>query len=60
MLIDDVVATGRTLVAGMKLIPQCGAVVEPVVVALEIEMSPGRETITGEFPDIDLSSLFIK
>jgi len=60
LLIDDVMATGRTLVAGMKLIPQCGAVVEPVVVALEIEMSPGRETITGEFPDIDLSSLFIK
>ena len=60
LLIDDVLATGGTLVAGVKLIHQCGAVVESVVVALEIEGLPGRSSFAGAFPDIALNSLFVK
>ena len=60
LLIDDVLATGGTLVAGVKLIHQCGAVVESVAVALEIAELPGRDKFVGAFPDISLSSLFIK
>ena len=60
LLIDDVLATGGTLVAGVKLIHQCGAVVESVAVALEIEELPGRSKFAGAFPDISLNSLFIK
>jgi adenine phosphoribosyltransferase len=60
LLIDDVLATGGTLVAGVKLIHQCGAVVESVVVALEIAELPGRDKFAGTFPDIALNSLFVK
>ena len=60
LLIDDVLATGGTLVAGVKLIQQCGAVVESAVVALEIEGLPGRSSFLGAFPDIALNSLFVK
>ena len=60
LLIDDVLATGGTLVAGVKLIQQCGAVVESAVVALEIEGLPGRGSFLGAFPDIALHSLFVK
>ena len=60
LLIDDVLATGGTLVAGVKLIHQCGAVVESVAVALEIEELPGRNRFTESFPEISLYSLFVK
>jgi len=60
LLIDDVLATGGTLVAGVKLIQQSGAVVESAVVALEIAELPGRSSFLGAFPDIALNSLFVK
>ena len=60
LLIDDVLATGGTLIAGVKLIHQCGAVVENVAVALEIAELPGRDKFVGFFPDIALNSLFAK
>jgi adenine phosphoribosyltransferase len=60
LLIDDVLATGGTLVAGVKLIQQCGAVVESAVVALEIKGLPGRSYFVEAFPDIALNSLFVK
>jgi adenine phosphoribosyltransferase len=60
LLIDDVLATGGTLVAGVKLIHQCGAVVESIAVALEIAELPGRNKFAGTFPDITLNALFIK
>ncbi len=58
LLIDDVLATGGTLVAGVKLIHQCGAVVESVVVALEINELPGRRNFVSALPDVYLNSLF--
>lgn len=60
LLIDDVLATGGTLIAGVKLIHQCGAVVESVAVALEIGELLGRNKFIGAFPDISLNSLFVK
>ena len=60
LLIDDVLATGGTLIAGVKLIHQCGAVVESVAVALEINELLGRDKFVEAFPDISLNSLFLK
>ena len=60
LLIDDVLATGGTLMAGVKLIQQCGAVVESVAVAIEIAELLGRNKFVGEFPDVSLSALFVK
>ena len=59
-LIDDVLATGGTLVAGVNLIQRCWAVVESVAVALEINNLHGRSNFLGTFPDIPLNSLFLK
>jgi adenine phosphoribosyltransferase len=60
LLIDDVLATGGTLVAGVKLIQRCGAVVESVAVALEIDELLGRNNFSLAFPDISLNSLFVR
>ena len=60
LLIDDVLATGGTLVAGVKLIEQCGAVVESVAVALEINELLGKSNFARIFPDIALNSIFKK
>ena len=60
LLIDDVLATGGTLVAGVKLIEQCGAVVDSVAVALEISDLHGRNNFVSEYPKIELNSLFQK
>ena len=60
LLIDDVLATGGTLIAGVKLIHQCGATVESVAVALEIIELLGRSSFVGMFPDISLNSMFQK
>jgi adenine phosphoribosyltransferase len=60
LLIDDVLATGGTLVAGVKLIEQCGAVVDSVAVALEISDLHGRNNFVSTYPKIELNSLFQK
>jgi adenine phosphoribosyltransferase len=60
LLIDDVLATGGTLIASVKLIYQCGAVVESVAVALEINELSGRDKFVRAFPGISLNSLFVK
>ncbi len=60
LLIDDVLATGGTFIAAVKLIHRCGAIVESVAVALEINELLGRENFLKTFSDIPLNSLFIK
>ena len=60
LLIDDVLATGGTLVAGAKLIRQCGAVIASVAVVLEVAELSGRENFACTFPEIDCNALFIK
>jgi len=60
MLVDDVLATGGTLIASVKLLQQCGVVIDSVVVALEITGLPGRANFEKEFPDLKLSALIVK
>jgi adenine/guanine phosphoribosyltransferase-like PRPP-binding protein len=55
-----VLATGGTLIASVKLLQQCGVVIDSVVVALEITGLPGRANFEKEFPDLKLSALIVK
>lgn len=47
VLVDDVLATGGTLVAARKLLESCGAEVVGNVVVLEVAGLGGRERLTG-------------
>ena len=60
VLVDDVLATGGTLIAGVKLLQKCGVIIESVIVALEIGFLNGRELFEKEFPDIQLHALIVK
>jgi adenine phosphoribosyltransferase len=60
VLVDDVLATGGTLIAGVKLLQKCGVVIESVIVALEIGALNGRELFEKEFPNIPLHALIVK
>ena len=60
VLVDDVLATGGTLIAGVKLLQKCGVVIESVIVALEIGVLNGRELFEKEFPNIPLHALILK
>ena len=57
LLIDDVLATGGTLVAALEIIAELGAQVSEVVVLFEIEGLGGRERISEKFPDVVIRSL---
>ncbi|APT84868.1 adenine phosphoribosyltransferase [Corynebacterium aquilae] len=46
VLIDDVLATGGTLVAARKLIESCGGIVSGHAVVLEVESLGGREKLS--------------
>ncbi|MFM8446772.1 MAG: adenine phosphoribosyltransferase, partial [Candidatus Nanopelagicaceae bacterium] len=50
LLVDDVLATGGTLAAAIKLIHATGAVVTSIGVLLEIAALGGREKLRAEFP----------
>lgn len=57
VLIDDVLATGGTVVAAIKLLQASGAKVSKVMVLLEISILDGREVISTAFPTIEIISL---
>ncbi len=57
LIIDDVLATGGTLSAAVKLIQQCGGRVAKVCVLLEIESLGGREKFGALYPELNLVSL---
>ena len=46
LIIDDVLATGGTANAAVKLLRQCGASVEAVAVLLELDALGGRSVLT--------------
>ncbi|WP_394280463.1 adenine phosphoribosyltransferase [Corynebacterium sp.] len=52
VLVDDVLATGGTLIAATELIEQAGGEVPGYVVVLEVEGLGGRERIEGRGPVI--------
>jgi adenine phosphoribosyltransferase len=57
LLVDDVLATGGTLIAGIELMHELGAVISEVVVLLEISALGGRDRILRSFPDINIRTL---
>lgn len=59
LLVDDVLATGGTLAAAIKLIHATGAKVTSVGVLLEIAALGGREKLRAEFPDLEIHAIFV-
>ena len=59
LLVDDVLATGGTLAAAIKLIHATGATVTSVGVLLEIAALGGREKLRAEFPNLEIHAIFI-
>ncbi|WP_448850858.1 adenine phosphoribosyltransferase [Corynebacterium sp. 335C] len=47
VLVDDVLATGGTMGAAMKLLEDCGAEIRGLCVVLEVEGLGGREALAG-------------
>jgi adenine phosphoribosyltransferase len=59
LIVDDVLATGGTAIAAIKLIEKTGATVSTIVFLLEIQALQGRFKITSEFPAMQIKSLKI-
>jgi adenine phosphoribosyltransferase len=57
LLVDDVLATGGTLLAALEIIAELGADISEVVVLFEIAGLGGRERITARFPEVSIRSL---
>jgi adenine phosphoribosyltransferase len=57
LIVDDVLATGGTLLAAIELAKRCGAVVTKVLVLLEIDFLNGRSKIAEKYPEIEIISL---
>jgi len=47
VIVDDLLATGGTMAAAVKLVGECGAQVEECFVVIELKDLKGREKITG-------------
>lgn len=57
LIVDDVLATGGTLIAAIEIIEELGASISEVVALFEIEGLGGREKIEARFPHIKIRSL---
>jgi adenine phosphoribosyltransferase len=57
LIVDDVLATGGTLIAAIEIIADLGAEIAEVVALFEIEGLGGREKIAARFPNIKVRSL---
>jgi adenine phosphoribosyltransferase len=57
LLVDDVLATGGTLEASLRLIEEAGALISSIVVLLEISTLGGRAKIARSFPDVVIHAL---
>jgi adenine phosphoribosyltransferase len=57
LLIDDVLATGGTLIAALELISDLAGEICEVAVLLEIGELGGRERILAKFPNLKIRSL---
>ena len=57
LIIDDVLATGGTLLAAIALARRCGAIVDKVMVLLEIDFLDGRSKIVEKYPEIEIITL---
>ena len=57
LIIDDVLATGGTLLAAIALARRCGAIVQKVSVLIEIDFLEGRKRISEIYPEIEIIAL---
>jgi adenine phosphoribosyltransferase len=57
LLVDDVLATGGTLIAAAKLIERCGGEVSSAVVLMEIAGLSGQANFAAAFPGKTISVL---
>jgi adenine phosphoribosyltransferase len=57
LIVDDVLATGGTVIAAVKLLRQAGAVPVAVAVVMELDGLAGRAAIAEAVGDIGLSAL---
>ena len=57
LLVDDVLATGGTILAALKLIQKAGGKISHLCVLLEIAALDGRARILSEFPDVQITAL---
>ena len=59
LIIDDVLATGGTALAGIRLVERAGGIVAGLATVLEIESLAGRTRINRAFPSIPVHSIFV-
>ena len=57
LIVDDVLATGGTILAAIELTQRCGAEVAGVLVLMELDFLQGRGRITDKYPDLKVTSL---
>jgi adenine phosphoribosyltransferase len=57
LIVDDVLATGGTACAAIKLVQSTGGEVSEIVFLLEIDALQGRQKILSEFPTMKIRSL---
>jgi adenine phosphoribosyltransferase len=57
VIVDDVLATGGTAIAAIKLCKKINLEVESIIFLMEIPELGGRSQIAGYFPDLQISVL---
>ena len=57
LIVDDVLATGGTLLAAIELVEELGAEIAEIVVLFEIAALGGRAKILNRYPDISIRAL---
>ena len=57
ILVDDVLATGGTLIAAIELIHEAGGEVVQILLLSEIAELGGRKRILSQFPTIEITAL---
>jgi len=56
-VVDDVLATGGTLEAGIQLVRDAGGIVDAIVALMEISPLGGRANLAKKFPELALHVL---
>jgi adenine phosphoribosyltransferase len=59
LLVDDVLATGGTIIAAIEIVKELGAEISEIVVLLEIQSLGGRAKIAQRFPEINIRTLLV-